>query len=263
VRTLLLSSHKDDENSPCLQFIEHGGSLPGFHSQIIRFPNEGLGIAVLSNDDRTFTQESIKWRIAEELLALPVQVDWNMRCAYNRLLMLVRGISDAKFAPKSYKSGWNEYLQMVADMEGAFLPSPPDATPPGASLDALATAFTHPSYGRVPFKYIPSGSSAAHLTADGTEWLSFDWNLRATHYDGNLFNLTVTLHMNALGSSNGTLPFVENGMELEFDVSKEGVVHGFGIRAEGGFYGAGVGVEPLPKQGSVKQRSEVYFSREI
>ena len=150
----------------------------------------------------------------------------------------------------------------MADVEGAFLPSPADATPPGASLDALATTFTHPSYGRVPFKYISSGSSPAYLTADGTEWGSFDWNLRATHYDGNLFNLTLTLHVDALGSPNGTLPSVTNGAELEFDVSKEGVVHGFGIRAEGAFYGAGVGVEPLSKQGSVKQRSEVYFSRE-
>ena len=162
-----------------------------------------------------------------------------------------------------YKFGWAILLQLMADAEAALLPSPPDASPPGASIHALATTFIHPSYGRVPFKYIQRGSSPAHLTADGTEWLSFDWNIQATHYDGNLFNLTVIMHMDALGSANGTLPFVANGMELEFDVSKEGVVHGFGIRAGGGFYGAGFGVEALPKKGSVKQRSEVYFSREI
>jgi hypothetical protein len=62
-----------------VQLIEHGGALPGYHSQITRFPNDGLGIAVLVNEDSVFTFEAIRYRIAEELLGLPMRVDWNGR----------------------------------------------------------------------------------------------------------------------------------------------------------------------------------------
>ena len=162
----------------------------------------------------------------------------------------------------SHKSGWDNYLQFFAGAQAGFLPSPPDASPPGASFDELATTFTHPSYGHVPFALVPNGSPSTQLSANGTEWSSYNWNLLAAHYNGNLFNLTLTQHMDALDSPNGTMPFVVNWMELEFDVSDEGVVHGFGVRGDGAFWGAGFGVKPLPKKGSVKQRSEVYFERE-
>ncbi|KZV96977.1 beta-lactamase/transpeptidase-like protein [Exidia glandulosa HHB12029] len=63
------------------QYIEHGGALTGYLSQITRFPNEGLGIAVLTNESPrgAYVHEAVKWRIAEELLGLPLRVDWNAR----------------------------------------------------------------------------------------------------------------------------------------------------------------------------------------
>ena len=55
-------------------------SAQGYRTQITRFPNDGLGIAVLVNEDRgVYAYEAIKWRIAEELLGLPHRVDWNQR----------------------------------------------------------------------------------------------------------------------------------------------------------------------------------------
>lgn len=76
---------------------QHGGDVPGtstlgmrfstteykalgFKSQLIRFPTEGLGIAVLSNDEMygSYIQEVIKGRLADEALKL-VPMDWNVR----------------------------------------------------------------------------------------------------------------------------------------------------------------------------------------
>ncbi|KAJ6627613.1 beta-lactamase/transpeptidase-like protein [Mycena sp. CBHHK59/15] len=54
--------------------IEHGGDVEGFPSQITRFPNDGLGVAVLTNDDAfgTLFKEVIKYRIVDEVFGLPV-----------------------------------------------------------------------------------------------------------------------------------------------------------------------------------------------
>lgn len=44
-----------------------------------RFPNDNLGIIVLSNDaNGDIIMESVKWRIAEEILGLR-EIDWNAR----------------------------------------------------------------------------------------------------------------------------------------------------------------------------------------
>jgi hypothetical protein len=62
--------------------IEHGGSVPGFKTQIIRFPNAGLGIAVFVNEEVYGVQvkEIIKWSIADAALGLE-KIDWNARHA--------------------------------------------------------------------------------------------------------------------------------------------------------------------------------------
>ncbi|KAI5886361.1 beta-lactamase/transpeptidase-like protein [Schizophyllum commune H4-8] len=68
------------------EYIEHGGSVPGYRTQIIRFPNEKFGLAVLVNDDTYGTQmhEVIKWRIVDAHLGLQ-PIDWSGR-AKSRLL---------------------------------------------------------------------------------------------------------------------------------------------------------------------------------
>lgn len=74
--------------------IEHGGNLPGYKTQVARFPafvadvgdeddgqleskNHGLGIITLSNDGTLGgpVSEAAKWRIAEDILGLK-KVDW-------------------------------------------------------------------------------------------------------------------------------------------------------------------------------------------
>lgn len=56
--------------------------MPGFKTQIIRFPNAGLGIAVFVNEEVYGVQvkEIIKWSIADAALGLE-KIDWNARYA--------------------------------------------------------------------------------------------------------------------------------------------------------------------------------------
>jgi hypothetical protein len=52
----------------------------GFHSQVTRFPFDGLGIAVLTNDDDygPLFREAIKFRIIDAAMGLDV-IDWSAR----------------------------------------------------------------------------------------------------------------------------------------------------------------------------------------
>jgi len=61
------------------QFVGHTGAILGYTSAVIRYPNDGLGIVVLTNDADALFHDVVKWRIAEDILGLPVRVDWNTR----------------------------------------------------------------------------------------------------------------------------------------------------------------------------------------
>jgi hypothetical protein len=59
--------------------IEHGGSIPGYTTQVARFPDDNLGIITLSNDvNGNSLLEAVKFRIADEILELK-KLDWNDR----------------------------------------------------------------------------------------------------------------------------------------------------------------------------------------
>ncbi|KAJ7607677.1 beta-lactamase/transpeptidase-like protein [Roridomyces roridus] len=62
------------------ELIEHGGSVVGFKSQVLRIPDQNLGVAVLSNDESFGTEivETIKFRILDKVLQLP-PIDWTAR----------------------------------------------------------------------------------------------------------------------------------------------------------------------------------------
>ena len=51
--------------------IEHGGSNPGYETQVTRFPDDNLGIITPSNDESGGSLlEAVKFRIADEILGL-------------------------------------------------------------------------------------------------------------------------------------------------------------------------------------------------
>ncbi|PFH51726.1 hypothetical protein AMATHDRAFT_142013 [Amanita thiersii Skay4041] len=74
------------------EVIEHGGGLPGFISQVTRFPNDNLAIVTLTNDYNAVTlTDAVKWRIVDENLGLP-EIDWSKR--YTSTFIKIRA-SDA------------------------------------------------------------------------------------------------------------------------------------------------------------------------
>ena len=51
--------------------IKHGGSNPGYRTQVARFPDDNLGIIILSDDENGDSLlEAVKFRIANEILGL-------------------------------------------------------------------------------------------------------------------------------------------------------------------------------------------------
>lgn len=62
-----------------LQIVEHNGGWRGWLSLISRAPQDGVGVAVLTNwDEGNTVMEIIKYRLYEQALGLP-HVDWSSR----------------------------------------------------------------------------------------------------------------------------------------------------------------------------------------
>ncbi|KAH7100785.1 beta-lactamase/transpeptidase-like protein [Auriculariales sp. MPI-PUGE-AT-0066] len=209
------------------QFVEHGGSLPGYHSQITRFPNDGLGIAILVNEDLTFTYQAIKHRIAEDLLGLPIRVDWNTR----------------------FKTAYAAALWQMEEIEKGRIPSPSGATPPSVPLSQLVGTYTNGAYGQLTFSL-----SGAALYSHASDDLTFVHGFTLGHFDGNLFNLTVSLFLTEIGKEK---PLIFNMSGLAEFAFEEGVVTGVGMW--GGLWGAGFGSEALPMEGTAYEKAEVWF----
>ncbi|EJD51749.1 beta-lactamase/transpeptidase-like protein [Auricularia subglabra TFB-10046 SS5] len=219
------------------QYIEHGGSLPGYLSQITRFPNDGLGIAILTNDQPRgqFAHEALKWRIAEELLNMPLRVDWNAR----------------------YKFAYSIRLTLVEEAAKARLPPPADAPPPSKPISDLAGTYYHPAYGTLE----------AAVRTDVKNTLSvilhenlFVKSLDLAHYADNLFNTTLTIATPAPGTPGGEREEESPGVLAEFDFDDQGRILGFGISGGGAIWGAGEGV-PLHTGKTARERSEAWFDR--
>lgn len=214
-----------------LQVVEHGGSNIGFKSWVGRFPNDNLGIAVLSADEEfgTALADIVKWHLAETILNLPLKVDWNGRSH--------KQVEDSrsKDLPTAYPSH----------------PQPPSSPSPfGVSFEGKP--YAHPTYGALrfcptepPFKTAfctdllgrdsirpflntsldaRPGPKALIAPFDGF----FTQFLRLAHFDGPLFNITQIF-------SNG-----QGAYSLETDGLAEWVAdepHGWAFR--GGFWGKG------------------------
>ncbi|KAJ7451980.1 beta-lactamase/transpeptidase-like protein, partial [Mycena latifolia] len=226
--------------------IEHGGDIPGFHSQITRFPADGVGIAVLTNDDfGVLMKEVIKFRIIDEVFGLD-PVDWDSR---------FKAELQAQYAgTQSTPTPTNASLPIsFADMQGTYrnrgygrdiaLCAPSAAAPHCATvLAALNSTF-------------PAALAAADLV---WAWDRIDLSyVTLTHFDGAVFNVTGWVEGPTGNASAPLFTYgpVVGGMVVEFGVEKDKVA-GFGIR--GGFWGAGDSVGE-PKGNSVKARSEVWF----
>ncbi|KAJ7586977.1 beta-lactamase/transpeptidase-like protein [Mycena floridula] len=167
--------------------IQHGGDVPGFHSQVTRFPFDNVGLAVFSNDDQhgPLLVDIIKNRISDKLLGLE-PVNWNQRWQ--------------DIARKEYR-----------DRQLEIVPPPADPRPPFESFSLLSGIYTNKGY-MVPFELCflsdPQSSECKELAAVAPSILPNTINstrptflvnlsiffieyLLLEHFDGNLFNVSV------------------------------------------------------------------------
>ncbi|KAJ7494024.1 hypothetical protein FB451DRAFT_1491612 [Mycena latifolia] len=217
--------------------VEHGGDVPGCHSQITRFPADGVGIAVLTNDDfGELMREVIKFRILDEVFGLDL-VDWN-----------------SKFKAE---------LQAVYAGESMHAPT---STACPSSFSTLQGIYWNCGYGRAIALCAPSAAAphcapvlgalsrtfpAAVAAAD----LVWAWDrielsyVTLAHVDGALFNATGWVAIDG-PTGDASAPVFTYGpavsaMVVEFGVEND-TVAGFGIRG-GGFWGAGDSPSYPPK----------------
>ncbi|KAJ7484270.1 beta-lactamase/transpeptidase-like protein [Mycena latifolia] len=232
---------------------EHEGDLPGYHSRITRFPNDGVGIAIFTNDDNAgpLLKEVLKFRIADEAFGLD-PVDWKSR----------------------YKAAAQE-LQLAA---AALIstPAPPNASPPfkftavqgkyrnlgyGADIElcaAAATAHEHSSCATLVAhmkRSVPAELAAADLVWAWNRQLAGFGALK--HFNGALFNLTAWVEMPTGNSSDSVWAYTSLQANVAEFVVNLGKVAGFGIR--GGLWGAG-DLAGEPQGRTVEARSEVWYS---
>ena len=64
--------------------IEHSGDTPGFKSLVSRYPRQGLGVVVLSNDGENggWVMDATKWAVVDHLVFGEEEgrVKWSERC---------------------------------------------------------------------------------------------------------------------------------------------------------------------------------------
>ncbi|KAJ7178172.1 beta-lactamase/transpeptidase-like protein [Mycena filopes] len=242
------------------EYIEHGGSVTGFKSQITRIPTRNFGVAVLSNDESFGTEivEATKFRIIDEFLGLEA-IDWSERFKSR----IVAGVN-ARPAPT---------------------PRPEDPKSPSLSFHRLAGRYHDPGYGNLDLCFVSpkdvtksrSGRSKychqlahdfRHLPLDPrlptllARWTGFGVShVALTHFEHDVFNVTGLYSIvSPTGNDSDSDPWVQAQTHPEF-VGEFSVVEGklgVGLR---GFWGPGEDVES-PKGASVKERAEVWFEKQ-
>lgn len=137
------------------RLVHHGGNIDGFTSFVAFLPDDGVGIAVLTNRNATFVREALAYAVFDRVLELD-EIDWAER---------LKSKEDA----------------VVGSMRNApkLRAQRPDA-PPTHPLEDYTGVYEHPAYGRL------------EVTVDGDE-LAGSWHvgpvaLTHRHYD--VFDLT-------------------------------------------------------------------------
>ncbi|KAJ6464101.1 beta-lactamase/transpeptidase-like protein [Mycena sanguinolenta] len=236
------------------EFIEHGGSVLGYKSQITRIPLQNFGVCVLSNDEPFGFQivEAVKFRIIDEFLNLEA-IDWSGR----------------------FKS------LLAAGFEKRPIPTSRSTNPtlPSIPFSALAGTYRHLGYGtldlclvsptnprepasmlcRQMIEEIPTalpGIVDPHVPTFLARWNGFGLtHVTLAHFEHNLFNVTGAFSI-PTGNSSDKPYWVQSDThpdliaEFNFDGKAE-----VGIR---GFWGAGDDVKS-PRGDSVQERAEAWF----
>ncbi|KAJ7155755.1 beta-lactamase/transpeptidase-like protein [Mycena filopes] len=243
--------------------IEHGGSNPGFKTQVTRFPNDNLGVIVLSNDESGgHILESVKWRIVDHVFNLE-PIDWAQRYADE----LAEGIRKNQ----------------------AVTPRPSPPVLPSVPFSAMEGTFTHGAYGSIQPCFVHSHTSGLSpactavlntpvvqriLSASEADTVptfivpfkrTFSTHLRLAHFSANTFNASL-IWSNAEARAAEGYPAggdVVSGLDERYvaewvsRTGDEGAEDGFAFT--GNFWGKAGEVREL--EGVGKDAAEVWFGR--
>ncbi len=138
------------------KMVHHGGNIDGFTSLVTMLPDDGIGVAFLSNKGVTLLRAALAYHVFDELLGLD-PLPWG-----ERLLGLERAML----------GGAKEAKRLADRVEG---------TSPAHPLDHYAGTYDHPAY----------GSLVIEVDGDGLRphFRQLTVELRHRHYD--LFDLEI------------------------------------------------------------------------
>ncbi|KAF7341680.1 F-box domain-containing protein [Mycena sanguinolenta] len=244
------------------ELIEHGGDNPGFKTQVTRFPNDNLGVIVLSNDENgEHIMETVKWQIVDHVLGLE-PIDWAQRYA-------------------------DELTKSIRDNQ-AVTPRPSPAVLPSVSFSAMEGTFRHGAYGVIQPCLVDSKSPSNGACSDMLStpvvqrilsspskddttvptfivpfkrW--FSTHLRFAHFAGNTFNVSVIWTNAEVREAEGypeggdVVIGLDDRYEVEW-VGGDGD-EGDGWAFKGDFWGKGREARALESTG--KDTAEVWFGR--
>ena len=188
--------------------IKHGGSNPGYRTQVARFPDDNLGIIILSNDENGVFAWSSK-------IPHRKRNSWTKSIGLKRpVIYFHAGALLTKMHSVRYVKKYNEEVKKAQQLTPR--PSLPRA-PSGSFAQLAKSSFSHPTYGILQPRSVPGtvkwkihnlpsprGLLASHSVQRILQnsdlfipiliipWKrSFSTHLRLAHFSVNLFNVTV------------------------------------------------------------------------
>ena len=151
------------------RLLEHGGGIDGFQTECMLLPDDGIGVAVMTNTSSSAMAPVVAYRVLDELLGLE-PLDWF----------------------SSFKDRFDTLLAGMREARGARRVVP-DAPPP-RPLGAYAGEYEHPGYGRLTI-VVEGGALRPRL---GT----LDLSLAHRHYE------TFDLEWHELGDQSNLFPLM-------------------------------------------------------
>jgi CubicO group peptidase (beta-lactamase class C family) len=151
------------------RLAEHGGGIDGFLTECMLLPDDGIGVAVMTNTSSSAMAPVLAYRVLDELLGLE-PLDW---------------FSSFKARFDARTAGIREARRARRVVREAALPRP---------LDAYAGEYEHPGYGTLTMT-VEEGTLQPHL---GT----MDLSLAHRHYE------TFDLEWHELGDQSHVFPLM-------------------------------------------------------
>ena len=151
------------------RLVDHGGGIDGFLTECMLLPDDGVGVAVMTNTSSSAMAPVVVYRVLDELLGLE-PFDW--------------------FSP--FKARYDAAMEGIREARGARRVVP--SAPLPRSLDAYAGDYQHPGYGTLA------------ITVDGDTLQprlgTMDLSLAHRHYE------TFDLEWHELGDQSHIFPLM-------------------------------------------------------